>query len=414
MIYTYKALNSKGEEVSDTIDAPGEAAARQKIKQSGLYLVKIKEAGAKAEKGTSFSGIKNYLSSINEIFNRNAAKKQVGLFTRQTATLLRAGMPLLTSLTDIIEQIENKSFRNIIIDIKEKIEEGYSFSSALAKHPDIFSEIYINMIKVGENLGSLDEVVERLADMEQKKVFMMNRVRAALWYPAFMLTFSMLILIFLMVKIIPTISSIYVEQKRELPIPTRIILSTSSFLTDYWIVIPLFLLLLYYLYRRFSATPEGKRRIDEYKMKLPLFSRLYNKLIVYRFTMNLGILMTNRVDLLKCFEIVKKIVNNIIIEEKIEKAASRIQEGASIAQSLKKDEFLPKLVIGMISAGEASDKVDEMLVNIGNVYENEIDMLVTSLTGIIEPLIIVMMGVIIGIIVLSVMMPIMEMNLMVQ
>jgi len=140
---------------------------------------------------------------------------------------------------------------------------------------------------------------------------------------------------------------------------------------------------------------------------------LYNKIIVYRFTLNLGVLLSNKVDLLKSFEIVKKIVNNVIVEDKIDKALKNIQEGASIAQSLKKYEFLPKLVIGMISAGEASDKVDEMLLNIGNVYEDEIDMVVTSLTGMIEPLIIIMMGLIIGVIVLSVMMPIMEMNLMV-
>jgi len=141
---------------------------------------------------------------------------------------------------------------------------------------------------------------------------------------------------------------------------------------------------------------------------------LYNKIIVYRFTFNMGVLLSNKVDLLKSFEIVKKIVNNVIVEEKIESASKKVQEGASISQSLKKHEFLPRLVIGMIAAGEASDKVDEMLLNIGNVYENEIDMVVTSLTGMIEPLIIIMMGVIIGIIVLSVMMPIMEMNLMVQ
>jgi len=414
MIFQYRAINSSGEEITDTIDAPGEAAARLKIRQAGLYVVSIRNKDTKSGSGVKFAGVRNIFNNLGDLISKNSAKKQVGLFSRQMSTLLRAGMPLLTSLNDIIEQIENKTFKNIIIDVREKIEEGSSFSSALARHSDIFSEIYINMIKVGENLGSLDEVVERLAEMEQKKVFLVNRIRAALWYPVFMLTFSMLILIFLLVKIIPTISAIFIEQKRELPFPTQIVLGLSNFLKDFWILIPLLFFILYYLYKRISSTPEGKRRIDDYKMKLPLFNRLYNKLIVYRFTMNLGVLMTNRVDLLKCFEIVKKIVNNVIIEEKIDKAAKRIQEGASIAQSLKKDDFLPKLVIGMIAAGEASDKVDEMLVNIGNVYENEIDMVVTSLTGIVEPLIIVLMGVIIGVIVLSVMMPIMEMNLMVQ
>ncbi len=168
------------------------------------------------------------------------------------------------------------------------------------------------------------------------------------------------------------------------------------------------------MYSKYSSTDEGRRKIDELKMKIPIVSRLYNKVLVYRFTLNLGVLVSNKVDLLKSFEIVKKIVDNVIVEEKIENASKSIQEGVSISQALKKNEFLPRLVIGMIAAGEASDKVDEMLLNIGKVYENEIDMTVTSITGMIEPLIIIVMGFLIGIIVLSVMMPIMEMNLLVN
>jgi len=323
-------------------------------------------------------------------------------------------MPLMVAINDIIEQIDNKFFKNIIIDIKEKIEGGSSFSNTLSQHRELFSEMYISMIRVGENLGSLDEVIARLADMEEKKTFLKNKIRAALWYPVFMLTFSTMIVIFLMVNIIPTISEVFVDQNRELPIPTKIVMGLSNFLTHFWMLIPISLFVLFYFYKRYSATVEGRRKIDEMMMKIPLVSRLYNKIIVYRFTLNLGVLLSNKVDLLKSFEIVKKIVNNVIVEEKIDKAMKNIQEGASIAQSLKKFEFLPKLVIGMISAGEASDKIDEMLLNIGGVYENEIDMVVTSLTGMIEPLIIIVMGIVIGVIVLSVMMPIMEMNLMVQ
>jgi general secretion pathway protein F len=217
-----------------------------------------------------------------------------------------------------------------------------------------------------------------------------------------------------MVNIIPTISQVFAEQKRDLPLPTKVVIAASNFLSNFWFVIPILAILLYYLYKKYVATPEGRRNIDDLLMKMPIVSRLYNKIIVYRFTFNLGVLLSNKVDILKAFEIVKKIVNNVVVEEKIENAAKKIQEGAPISQSLNKYEFLPKLVIGMISAGEASDRVDEMLLNIGNVYENEIDMVVTSLTGMVEPLIIIMMGIVIGIIVLSVMMPIMEMNLMVQ
>jgi len=413
MLYYYRALNSKGEQVSDIVDAPNESVARQNLRKKGLYVSSISNKKEQLKTGGNIR-FKKFLNSIIEKINRNTARKQIGLFSRQLATLLKAGMPLMTALTDIIEQIDNKTFRSVMIDVKQKIEEGYSFSNALMSYRDLFSELYINMIRVGENLGSLDEVIARLAEMEEKNNLLKNRIRAALWYPTFMFTFSVIIVIFLMVNVIPTISEIFTEQNRVLPLPTKIVVGMSDFLSSFWFFLPLFIILIYYMYKRYASTPDGRKKIDELLMKVPLISRLYNKIIVYRFTFNLGVLLSNKVDLLKSFEIVKKIVNNVVVEEKINSASKKVQEGASISQSLKKHEFLPRLVIGMIAAGEASDKVDEMLLNIGNVYENEIDMVVTSLTGMIEPLIIIMMGIIIGIIVLSVMMPIMDMNLMVQ
>lgn len=413
MLFHYKALTKSGEEITDTIDAPGEAAAVQKIRNGGNFVVLIKPVESSGQKTSSWS-ISKIRDFLSDFINKASAKKQVGLFSRQLSTLLHAGMPLVTALNDIIEQIDNKAFKNIIIDIREKIEEGTSFSNAIARHKDIFSEMYISMIRVGENLGSLDEVIERMSEMEEKRVFLKTRIRAALWYPSFMLAFSSIIVVFLMVNIIPTISGIFVDQQRELPLPTKIVVAMSDFLTTFWIFIPVLIILLIYIYSRYAATDEGRKKVDEFKMKIPIASRLYNKVLVYRFTLNLGVLVSNKVDLLKSFEIVKKIVDNVIVEKKIEKAAKSIQEGVSISQSLKKHDFLPRLVIGMIAAGEASDKVDEMLLNIGKVYENEIDMTVTSITGMIEPIIIIVMGFLIGVIVLSVMMPIMEMNLLVN
>lgn len=413
MLYYYRALNNNGDEITDFIDAPNEITAKQKIKKSGLYIIFIRDQEIKKTVGGRLN-LKASFDHLAHKFQKSTAKKNIGLFSRQLATLLKAGMPLMTAINDIIEQIDNRIFKNVMIDVRDKIEGGSSFSNALTLHREFFSEMYINMIRVGENLGSLDEVIARLADMEEKKSLLKNKIRAALWYPIFMLTFSMIIVTFLMVNIIPTITQVFIEQNKELPLPTQVVIWISNFLTHFWILIPVFFFIMYYLYKRYAASPEGRKKIDERLTKIPLISRLYNKIIVYRFTLNLGVLLSNKVDLLKSFEIVKKIVNNAVIEEKIDKASKNIQEGASIAQSLNKCDFLPKLVIGMISAGEASDKIDEMLLNIGNVYENEIDMVVTSLTGIIEPLIIIMMGIIIGIIVLSVMMPIMEMNLLVQ
>ena len=413
MLFYYKAINSSGDEVSDYIDAVSEIAAKQKIKKLGLYLTSIQNEEIKTTTNEK-SGIKNAIDRGILHIKKILAKKQVALFSRQLATLLKAGMPLMAALNAIIEQIDDKVFKNVIIDVKEKIEEGISLSNAMEQHNELFSELYVNMIKVGENLGSLDDIISRLAEMEEKKVIIKSKIKAALWYPVFMIVFTFIIVVILMIKVVPKITGIFSGANRELPIPTKIVIGISHFLVDYWILIPLLLIGLYYFYRKYSATIEGRKKLDTLVMKLPLIQNIYNKNIVYSFTYNLGILLSNRVDLLKSMEVVKKIVNNVIIEEKIEGAIKIIREGGSISQALKKHDFLPKMVIGMISAGEVSDKVDEMLINIGNVYENEIDMVIKNLTSIIEPLIIIIMGVMVGTIVLSIMLPIMEMNLMIQ
>jgi general secretion pathway protein F len=298
---------------------------------------------------------------ISKELSLRFSSRQVGLFSRQLATLLGAGLPLLTAINDIMEQIENAHFRNIIADIKEKLEEGSSLSNAMGRHREIFSDMYINMVRVGENLGSLDQVVERLADLEEKSNILKSRIRAALYYPLFMLIFAMIVVVFLLVKVIPAIAEIFHDQQRPLPLPTEIVIGLSNFLAMFWFLIPLALLGGFYLYRRYSRTDEGRRRIDELKLKIPLFKILYRKLIVLRFTQNLGVLLSNRVDILKSFEIVQKIVDKVVIEEKIIEASKKVREGSTVALALGKSEFLPKLVIGMISAGEASDRLEACL-----------------------------------------------------
>ncbi len=416
MIYRYEALDSKGETVSDFIDAPSESTARSRIRSRGLYPVKLKREDVSADDVESKEN--KGLSALFDRFSREISirfsGKQVGLFSRQLATLLKAGLPLPLAISDIIDQIENKHFRAIIADLKEKLEEGSSFSNALQRHKNIFNDMYVNMVRVGENLGSLDHVMERLAEMEEKTNLLKSKVQSALYYPMFMLVFAGIVVIFLLVSVIPSIAEMFEDQERALPLPTKIVMGLSDFLSTFWFLIPIVLFILYFLYQKYSVTPEGRKKIDEIKLNIPIFKRLYKKLIVLRFTQNLGVLMSNRVDIMKSFEIVQKIVGNVVIEEKISDAAVKIREGSSVSKALSQSEFLPKMVIGMMSAGEASDNLDTMMLNIGNVYETEIDLTVTSLTSLIEPLIIIIMGLSIGLIVISVMLPIMEMNLLVQ
>ena len=416
MIFEYQALNKSGKTITDLVDASTEQSARQKLRAQGLYVVRITAHDVVSNKAGS-SNSSFFISSYNKIvdyFAFKASAKQVGIFSRQLSTLLNAGMPLLTAIQDILEQLESQHFKRIIADIKEKLEEGSSFSNCLGRHRAIFSDMYINMVRVGENLGSLDQVIERLAELEEKRSILKSKVGAALWYPSFMVFFAIIVVVFLMVKIIPTLSIMFLDLGHDLPMPTRIVMGISNFLSSYWLIMLLVLSIAFYFFRKYIQTDEGHRKLDEWKMQLPVVSKLYKKLVVLKFTQNLGVLLNNKVDIIKSLEIVKKLVENVIVEEKIEEAARMIKEGTPISKALAKADFLPKLVLGMISAGEASDKLDIMLLNIGKVYETEIDLTINSLTSLIEPVIIVFMGLVIGTIVVAVMLPILEMNLIVQ
>ena len=417
MIYEYQAIDSKGKTIIDIIDAPNPIKAREKLRTQGFYVVKIAPRIAGADRLKSLSkksAVGESWEKINDYFAEKMSAKQVGLFSRQLATLLGAGLPLLRAISDILEQTEHQNFKHVIVDLKEKLEEGMSFSNALARHKNVFSDMYINMVKVGENLGSLDTVVERLADIEEKNNILKSKVQAALWYPAFMIFFSIGVVIFLMVKIIPSLSSMFTEMGKELPLPTQIVMGISSFLATFWWFLILSIVIGGYFFKRYINTEKGRTWYDEHLLTMPVINRLYRKQLVLKFTQNLGILINNNVDILRSFEIVKKIVGNTVIEKKIEEAAAKIKEGMPVSKALSRADFLPKLVIGMISAGEASDTLDEMLIKIGRVYEIELDLTITSLTRIIEPVIIIIMGGVIGLIVVSVMLPILEMNLLVQ
>ena len=422
MIYEYQALTKEGNKVSDLIDAPSELSAKQKLKGKGLYVTRLARQEVIAakdkkttESSTRRSALNEFYLKAQEYFSLKLSSKQIGIFSRQLSTLLNAGMPLLVAVTDIIDQIENKHFKRIIVDIKEKLEEGSSLSNCLTRHTNVFSDMYINMVRVGENMGSLDQVIERLAEMEEKKNIIKNKIQSALYYPAFLSLFSFAVIVFLMVSAVPALARIFADMGKELPLPTKIVLAISGLLTNLYFILPFLtaIAVIIYMTNRYFKTPEGKEKADELKLKLPIIRTFYKKFIVLNFTQNMGILLNNRVDILKSFEIVKKIVRNIIIEKQIEEVSKKVREGSSVSNALSKADFLPKLVLGMINAGESSDQLDTMLVKIGNVYETEMDMTLSGLTALIEPVIILFLGVIIAMIIISVLLPIFEMNLMV-
>lgn len=416
MVFEYIALTTQGSTIADIIDAPSEVVARQRLRNNGLYIVKILKQDTVTVHGTEgkINIINTIFDKISHHINLRLSTKEISTFSRQLSTMLKAGMPLLVSISTIIDQIENPVFKKIIIDVKTKVEEGSSLSNALDLHKNIFSEMYINMIRVGESLGSLDSALERLADLEEKRNLLKSKVQSALWYPAFMILFAFGVVTFLMISIIPLLGRMFAELGKDLPLPTTIVMGISNFIVSFWYVILIVIIFAIYYFNRYKNTEEGRRKLDELKLKLPLVSSLYKKLLIHRFTYNLGVLLTNKVDVIKSFDIVQRIIRNVLIQENIARAAKLVQEGSSIANALSRERFLPQYIIGMIAAGESSDTVDEMLLNIGKIYENDIDLSINSMTSLIEPIIIVCMGFVIGLIVISVLLPIFEMNLIVK
>lgn len=275
MIFQYQALDRTGKTVSDYVDATSEVNARQKIRGQGLYPVKlVKQEVLTAEDApgakTSF---KAQIEKISAIISLRFGTKQLGLFSRQLATLLKAGLPLPLAISDIVEQIDNKQFRNIIADVKEKIEQGSSFSNALAQHKAIFPDMYISMVRVGESLGSLDIVIARLADLEEKQNILTSKIRSAMYYPAFMLLFAMAVTGFLMTSVIPTIAGMFEDQKKDLPFVTNLIIGISNFLANFWYIPLALVILLIYIFHRYKQTSDGRRKIDEAQTQDPAYQQ---------------------------------------------------------------------------------------------------------------------------------------------
>lgn len=415
MFFEYQALNKKGENESDIVDAPNIDKAKQVLRSQGLFVVKITEqkvTGSSNNKKNNKSGFffSSYIEKVNSYFGKRKAAKLVAIFSRQLSTLLNAGLPLIRALNDILEQTENPVFKQILADVIDKVQSGVSFSNSLARHKGIFSEMYVNMVRVGENLGSLDSVIERLAETEEKRNLLKNKVQSAMLYPIIITIFFTIFIIFLLAWVIPQITDVFNQMGKELPMITRSVILVSTFFKNFWYFLLAIIAVAIIYLNKYIQTPEGKRKYDEFKMTIPLFSKIYNKMLVLKFTQNLGILLNNNVDLLKSFEITKKIVDNVIIEDKLNEASKKIKEGTSVSKALSNADFLPKMVLGMISAGEASDNLDNMLLKIGDVYDSELDMTINSLTGIIEPVIIITLGLVIGTIVIAVAIPLINMN----
>jgi general secretion pathway protein F len=406
-VYEYQALDRAGKNRSGIIDADSPMSARQKLRASGVFPTALKETfSALKEKAPGHSSVLTFFKRVKP--------GEISAATRQLAILLGAGITLVSSLDALISQVPNPILKKIMAQTKESVNEGNSLAVSLVQHPKVFSEIYVNMVKAGEESGSLDLVLHRLAELTERQQALRGRLRAALAYPVFMIFIGVIVLFFLITFIVPNITKIFDDMHQILPLPTLILIEVSNFFKSFWWLVAGGFAGFFFLTKRFIRTPRGRRLWDRIKLGAPLIGSLNTKSAMARFSRTLGSLLQNGVPLLSALGIVRNIVNNTRIAEAIDTATDDIQSGKGLAVSLSKSRWFPPIAIQMISAGEQSGEVEGMLNKIADVFEGEVESQALAMTSMLEPVMILAMGVTVGFIVISILLPIFEMNQMIR
>jgi len=406
-VYEYTALDIKGKTISGIIDSDSSRTARQKLRTSKIFPVSIKEV----HDTTAIKKPKSF--SFRDSFSR-VRPYEVAMMTKQLATLLSAGLPLVSAMDALISQIRSQAFKKMLAKIKDSIVEGNSFARSLSLFPGTFSSLYVSMVKAGETSGALDIVLERLADITEKQEALKNRIRAAMAYPILMCFIGMLVLFLLLTFIVPNITSIFSDMDQTLPAPTLFLIKISGIFKNYWWMFFIVLAVILFALNRIRKTAEGGYFFDRIKLLLPRFGLLAKKIAVARFSRTLGSLLENGVPMLSALEIVKNIVDNALISDAIEEASKEVGKGQGLGPALAGSEIFPDLTIQMIQVGEQSGKLEAMLDKIADVFENEVENSIMSMTSLLEPVMILIMAVIVGFIVLSICLPIFEMSTLVR
>ncbi|UCF83111.1 MAG: type II secretion system inner membrane protein GspF [Desulfobacteraceae bacterium] len=406
-VYEYTALDGAGKNVNGIIDADSAVVARQKLRGSGIFPVRVKETSSKPKDVPSGS------ISVSSLFKR-IRPGELSATTRQLSILLGAGVTLVGSLDALIFQAANPVLKKIMAQIKESVNEGKSLAFSLSQHPKVFSQIYINMVRAGEASGSLDLVLDRLAEFSERQDALRGRFRAALAYPVFMFFIGSVILFFLITFIVPNITKIFSEMHQTLPLPTLALIGLSSFLKLFWWLVLLVLGGCIMLLKKLIKTPKGNHIWNEIKLRIPILGTINMKMAMARFGRTLGSLLQSGVPLITALQIVRNIVNNTLIAEVIDNAMEDIEAGASLATPLAQSLWFPPIAIQMISVGEQSGELENMLNKIADIYERETESQIMALTSMLEPVMILVMGVVVGFIVISILLPIFEMNQMIR
>jgi len=397
--FDYRGLNSAGKNIKGSIEAENLKMARARLKRDGIYVVDIKDKKVAAAKKASGFTIG---SGVNV--------QELSMMTRQLATLVKAQIPLVDCLSALVDQVENQVLQNAMSEIRQAVNEGSSLHRALAKYPKIFPVIYISMIEAGEMSGTLDLILLRLAEFTEKQNVLKNKIRSAMMYPILMGVFGFAVMVVLFVFVIPKITAVFDEMKQTLPWYTTLLISISNFVADYWIGLSVSLVVIIVSFLRWTTSVGGRPQWDAMKLKFPVFGKLIRMVAVSRFAKTLSTLLAGGVPMLTAFDIVKNVVDNKVFEKVIAEARDNVSEGDSIAAPLKKSGEFPPIVLHMISIGEKTGDLENMLAQVSDAYDFQVDNAISGLTSLLEPVMIIAMGVIVGFIVFAILVPIFNMS----
>jgi general secretion pathway protein F len=418
-VFAYKGIDARGKPLTGVRDAENAKALRAALRRDGVYLTDLREermgkgkAGAAAPSAAAAGARGSVLQrevDFGKYFQR-IRPQEVAVFTRQLATLLKAGIPLAEGLAALTDQSDNEKLKRVVGDVKQKVNEGSALADAMADHPKVFPELYANMIRAGETAGNLDNVLVRLADFLDAQIELKGKVTSALMYPILMIIVGSGIMTILMIAVVPKITSIFEDSGKALPWNTQLLIFFSHLFSDWWwLVLPL-LGAAVYLFRRWVRTPDGRQTWDRIVLRMWLVGPLARMVAVSRFAKTLGTMLSAGVPLLRAMEITKDILGNRVLEKVVEDARNSIREGESIAAPLRRSNQFPPIVTHMIAVGERSGQLEEMLENVARAYDREVDLKVTRLTKLMEPLMILVMAVGVGFVVFSILKPILQMN----
>lgn len=397
--FRYKAYSATGASVAGTVEADSERQAMQQLKGKGLLPRELlEEGGAGKNRSGSFS------------FRRGVSADELSLFTRRLATLVASSVPLFESMGSLCEQEENGPLRQALVRVKERIAEGASLSRAMAAEPDIFGESYVSMVAAGEAGGALDAVLERLADFLEEQEQVRSKVTSALAYPILMVFVGGGVMLFLLTVVIPRIVTIFEDSKAALPLITIILIKVSHFLQGYWWFPTALIIASVPLYRKAMKRDDLRLKRDTLLLRLPLAGGMLQRLILSRFARVLGLLLSSGVPIMKALEITGEVVVNRVYRSFLRGVMEEVAQGGSLSGSLKKSPLFPPLLVHLAGVGEKSGNLEEMLVKAGVAYEREFSARLTRLMGLMEPLLVLAMGMAVGIVVLAVLLPIFELN----